>query len=655
VVELPFRQIHLDFHTSPLIEDIASEFDVDAFVKTLKAAHVNSITCFAKCHHGVSYYPTKVGVVHPHLKFDLLGAMIRACHDEGIRVPVYYSVCWDNQVATLHPEWVQCDQDGRLVRPAPYEPGWHTLCLNTPYVNYVSAQVEEIVRNYEVDGFFFDIVWQNRPGCLCNYCRRDMEEMGMEITNKRELRKHSKSVERRFLDRMKNLVHDFVPEASVYFNGQLDLDLRSKKEFFTHVEIESLPTAFWGYHHFPFFIRFCRTIFKETVGMTARFNKSWADFGGIKTKAQLEYECVTMLANGAKCSIGDQLHPRGKLDKAVYELIGSVYKDITEKEPWCKDVEPCVEIAILLLEDDEGELQRNDSNEGAMKMLLELKYQFNIIDPWEDFSKYKLIILPDFGKVSNDTVSKLNRYLDIGGSIILSHEATMNSDSKNFECPGIGVEYVGPSEYSPDYIRLSEELRDGTPDMDIVMYESGTYVRPLSGTSILAKVVNPYFNRTFRTFTSHAHAPADKESKYPAITKRGRVIYIYAPIFKAYYVHGYFLYKNILKNCVKQLLLKRLVETNAPPSTEVSLMRQNGRLVAHIVNFQAQRRGKGVEYIEDVYPVKDLRLKMMTGSKPMKVYLAPSKVELDFEFEDGYSSCIVPEVTTHQMVVFEFK
>ena len=48
----PFRQIHLDFHTGPAIPDVGTKFDGDAFAEQLAAAHVNSVTLFAKCHHG---------------------------------------------------------------------------------------------------------------------------------------------------------------------------------------------------------------------------------------------------------------------------------------------------------------------------------------------------------------------------------------------------------------------------------------------------------------------------------------------------------------------------------------------------------------------------------------------------------------------------
>ena len=61
------RLVHLDFHTSEFIPDVAVEFDGQAFAQTFKDAHVNAVTIFAKCHHGMSYYPTKVGTQHPAL------------------------------------------------------------------------------------------------------------------------------------------------------------------------------------------------------------------------------------------------------------------------------------------------------------------------------------------------------------------------------------------------------------------------------------------------------------------------------------------------------------------------------------------------------------------------------------------------------------
>ena len=50
------RQIHLDFHTSGLIENIGENFSKEQFKKALKIGNVNSINIFGKGHHGYSYY-----------------------------------------------------------------------------------------------------------------------------------------------------------------------------------------------------------------------------------------------------------------------------------------------------------------------------------------------------------------------------------------------------------------------------------------------------------------------------------------------------------------------------------------------------------------------------------------------------------------------
>ena len=80
---LPQRQVHLDFHTSEHVPGIGSKFDKKQFQECLQRGHVNSITVFAKCHHGYCYYPTQVGTMHPGLDFDLTGAMIEAAHEIG--------------------------------------------------------------------------------------------------------------------------------------------------------------------------------------------------------------------------------------------------------------------------------------------------------------------------------------------------------------------------------------------------------------------------------------------------------------------------------------------------------------------------------------------------------------------------------------------
>src|SRR5947207_6431350 len=114
---LPFRQIHLDFHTGPAIGDVGRDFDAREFARTMKKAHVNSVTVFAKCHHGHLYYNTLRPERHPGLKkgMNLLEQQIEALHREDIRAPIYISVLCDEYAANTHPEWISMQPDGKHV------------------------------------------------------------------------------------------------------------------------------------------------------------------------------------------------------------------------------------------------------------------------------------------------------------------------------------------------------------------------------------------------------------------------------------------------------------------------------------------------------------------------------------------------------------
>ena len=176
-----FRQVHLDFHTSPDIEGIGEKFDKEHWQKTLKEARVNSITCFSSCHHGWSYHPTKVGKMHPHLKFNLLREQIDASHEIGINVPVYLTGGVNGMAAEEHPEWKSIQPDGKIWGRGPLVAHFPILCFNSPYLDFLCEQLQETVRMFpDADGIFIDIIGQRQ--CCCPYCLRDMRKLGLDAT-----------------------------------------------------------------------------------------------------------------------------------------------------------------------------------------------------------------------------------------------------------------------------------------------------------------------------------------------------------------------------------------------------------------------------------------------------------------------------------------
>jgi hypothetical protein len=658
--ELPFRHIHLDFHTSPLIPDIGKDFDPQEFVTILQNAYVNSITVFARCHHGMSYYPTKVGVQHPHLDRDLLGEMVTACKGAGMRVTVYTTVVWDEYMATQHPEWRQVDETGKLVGRSPLTAAyfdWQWLCLNTPYIDYVVAHTEEILTKYNIDGIFFDIIMQSP--CLCHFCQEGMCQEGLNPGNLDDRKRYSLQVATRCMQRLSELVWDHNPEFSVFFNSRMRFDpysknsSRNEQAYYSHWELESLASGQWGYSHFPIAARYFQALEpkKEMAGHTGRFHKSWADFGALKNRAALEYECFRILASGVKCTVGDQLHPRGKLDPAIYQRIGEVYEQVARKEPWCRQVTPQVEIGVINA-GAEDHVRIGKIDEGVMRMLLETHYQFEFLDTLSDFNKYQLVILPDTIRLTPMLQQKLEAYIAQEGKLLLSYQSGLMQDTPQFGLD-LGVTYQEEYPYTPSYIHFTERLQNRIEAMDHVMYESSSQVALQAGTDVLAYIVAPYFNRTWEHFSSHAHTPPDQITPYPAVTQKGNVIYIASAIFGAYIEHGYRIYRELIQNCIELLLKEKLVISDLPTTAEVTLMRQQNRFVLHILHYIPQRTARRIDVLEEIIPLYNRKISVKVTHKPTTVYLAPEQQALAFTYNDNYVHLTVPEIRGHQMIVIE--
>ena len=115
--DLPFRQIHLDFHTGePRSPTSAPDFEPQRVRRRSQRARVNSINIFAKCMHGYAYYDTKIAVRHPSLEDRPVGRDAEAyLRPAGIAANYYYCLTWDALAAARHPEWRILDRDGKPV------------------------------------------------------------------------------------------------------------------------------------------------------------------------------------------------------------------------------------------------------------------------------------------------------------------------------------------------------------------------------------------------------------------------------------------------------------------------------------------------------------------------------------------------------------
>ncbi len=650
---LRFRQVHLDFHTSEQISGIGSRFDAEQFAGTLARAHVNSVTCFGRCHHGWIYYDTDQFPErrHPYLTTNLLKEQIEACHARDIRVPVYLTVQWDQFTAENHPEWLQIEADGSVAGTPPFEAGFYRrLLVNSPYFDFLKAHVKDLFDVVPVDGLFFDIVQPLDDSSI--YSRRAMMDLGMDPSDETQRKAYGQDAIEAFRSDMSNFVRGLNPEATIFYNsGHIGPQHRSTSRTYSHFELESLPSGGWGYVHFPMAVRYARTLGLDCMGMTGKFHTSWGDFHSFKNPEALQYECFQMLAHGAKCSVGDQLHPEGEICQTTYDLIGSVYGEVEKKEPWCVDASPVVDIAVMTPEEFTGE-RIPLSMSGLVHLLQEGAHQFDIVDSLTDLDPYSLVILPDEIIVNKGLDDKLSAYLAAGGSLIASHRSGLNPEGDAFALDAFGVDWVGDAPYSPDFILPRGVVGGGLPETGHVMYMRAMEVTARSGSDTLAVTLAPYFNRTWEHFCSHRHTPSAEKPEYPAIVKHGHVIYFAHPVFSQYGQNAPRWVKQLVLNAVDILLPNPVIKVDGPSTILATVNEQasQNRWVAHILHYIPERRGADFDVIEDVIPVYEVGVSVRTEKSPTRVRCVPEGESLEFEFRDGRVAFVIPKVEGHQMV-----
>ncbi len=650
--------IFYDFHTMPACPDVGRKFDFDAITDRIKECGVDFIVFPARCNLGVAYYDTKIGIRHPSLKYDLLGKFSAACVKKGIALSAYFNVGLSHEEGLRHRDWTIVTPEGYAYQPPHLSHWFRKMCYNSPYGEHLAEMVKEVVKGYPVAGLFLDCMgaWP----CLGVECIREMKSLGVDWQNPDELREFAHRSQVSMAEKLSKTVKKITKDLLIYFNG---VAFEDQSDTGTYLEYECLPTGGWGYDVLPVYSRYARNLGKHVLNMTGRFHESWGDFGGIRTQAGLEYDCLYGLANCMGTTIGDHFHPRGDINHEVYDLIKRIYGKLQKLEPWLENAVPVTDLALIGSSDaffpykEESAAKGNYSVQGGARMLCELKRQFDVLSPNLDFSGYDLIILSDFVTMDKQMTAKIKSHLAKGGKIISSAWSGLDADRKDFVLREWGLKFKGDSPYDPAYLSVSRGIADNFPNMPVTLYEKGTEMERSGKTEVLAKIIAPYYNRHWDGEHAFLYTPPDKNTGKPAITRNGNIVHFSHPLFLGYYKTAQVPMRTLLDNVLKIMLPNPVVKTEGLPSfARVTVTKQDKqkRRMVHVLCYVPEHRGEKIEMIEEPIEVRDVRIMLRTDNrKPKKVYLAPDKKELQFTVEDPYITVTVPKIKGHALIVFE--
>ena len=670
----PWRKVHVEFHNSRYVPRIGERFNADEFGDRLLEAHTTCASVFAKDMFGYSYYPSACGPIHPALSFDLLGAQVAALRKRKITVFAYYMTTWNPELAEQRPEWLVLDRQRTSSLPKFDETFGcsqkrgscitASLCLaHEDFVKGELAHLKELVSRYDLDG-----VWIDGSGppmeCYCSECLRLLREKGLDPLDRRVQYDHKVALHSSFLQRIHQVVKEARPGCLVGPQNEGSYGFGDRTPFMDWTDLEGLFTdmTWYGYYYCPTVIRYARGFGLPTYGLTTRFKGFWGDFGGLKLPAQLHAELATIVANGARCDIGDQMHPNGRLDPAVYHVIGEVYRRIEQLEPYLEHAVPVTE-AALLTSGLPLESPCTETNFGWVKLLTESRVQFDIVEPTAEWERYALLILPDELAVDEATASRLSAFVARGGAVVVTHKAGLLAGTDRTWLEPHGLHFAQMSPFKPAYFVPQDKLAGEIPTYEYALYEGASQWRAESPAVTLALLGEPLFQRSPEHYTSHEQTPFDHTTSYAALARSNRVGLFAFPLGQSYYNQGYWIYRQAFQKVLRDLLPARLIQSDAPLSTELTLTHQAARpdigrkmrYLVHIVNFSPVRRTpRHPDFYEDPIPITNLTVRVNLPLVVSSARAVAAGADLPVRRAPGGGvEVLVPRVPIHEVVSFE--
>ena len=593
------RQAHLEYHNSPIIPDLASEFDADSFSRTIKEAHVNVVTLTAKCHHGLAYFPTRVGHPHPALKGrDLLGEQLEALHRADLPCRLAVSVGWDEEHAFKHPEWRQIDAAGRFgAKPVDDTcqgaGNWRFMnWLHPDYQDFLEALVREILDGYSFVGIQFETMRFAPNCCWSEPCREFREQNKLEKTDQPTQIRFETLAFTTFAERFRGIVDSFDSALWVEFSGSgkpffdSRLGISAETTLSTLASSSSVTSAASGIRD-PHSI--CLDHWfnqREWVAQIPATRFGSGDFANARSTEALEFDCFRAQALGGRCNIIDPVHPRGKPDGAVWDLIARAYRKVEAAAPYYAGSEPVTQIGICLPYHPSGdEASSRSSLQGAMRICTEAHYSFELIDDTADLDRFELVVLPDQPITSPWYSKKLARYYESGGRLLLSYRSAFDPTDRPL-LRFLPIKGQREVECWPNYWRVSNSFFPEAPAADRVFFERGLKLQPSEKLTTLVERVLPYFQRNDLTFSSHAQTPPRANADpHPAAVAGDRFIYFADPVFLEYARHGNSAARDVAAKAIQLQIGRPAVGDKLPPSMRVFTRRRGRDLLVIILHY----------------------------------------------------------------------
>lgn len=660
------RHCHIDSHFGGY-KEVYRDFDAETAADMIADAGFQTVTFFAKCWAGYSYYPTRIGVAHPGLACDFTGDFARALKKRGIRRLVYFNLGQERRLHREHPEWiVNPDPEGRIQDRATLG-DVASMCQRSPYLDESGIpQMLEIIDMCDVDGFFIDIfMHQTIAGvCYCPSCsgwfRRDTGlamPKGDNDPSAFAYRHWANNTFNEVVERTFNALAAKKPGTLLLINWGWMARFPINPPPFIRQLTWDTPTPQVGNFawNFSFESRYLSSLKNVTWSVMNTRGNNWMDYS-LREPEALTQECATTVSAGGGTYLSDVGHPSGRFDPAVFNLFGRINRRSIELEPFTRGVEPVKDVAVLHSADSvwsksplkpcptwPPELGYH-SVCGTHKALVDGHVQTVILNSETlpvALDGYKALVLADQRILNDAECAAIRRFVERGGGLVAfagtGIRNTDNAERGDFALADVlGVRFRGMTPFATSFLRVTEDAGiAGVPAMDVQVVGPSVRVETVTARKLL-DFVPPYEGVT------NGVQPAALQAEGPGVTVntfgKGKAVYCAADCSAALFTQGTPMLRKLILwmvGIVHPAAARTIVVENAPVSVEVFYNVRGPERFVYLVNYGCDKRETGTPQTQDFPTLHNIVVSVALDGPPKRITGVPGGAPVASEYAGG--------------------
>jgi len=426
--------IHFDFHAGSDCMEIGKNTTPEMIHAIIDMVRPDYIQTDCKGHNGYTSYPTKVGHPAPGFMGDPLRIWREVTARRGVALYMHYSGVWDTRAVELHPEWAATRADGTRDKEKTSVYGAYVDQLLIP-------QLKELAGDYSVDGVWVDgECWATIPDYGERAVRLFRETTGINDIPKSATDPHWYEWMQFHREGFRKYMRHYIAAVRTEYP---DFQICSNWAFTHHMpEPVSVALDFLSGDYSP----------NNSVN-SARFAGRYLAWQGVpwdlmawsfshnsspppweqKPAIQLKREAAVILALGGGFQAYYTQNRDGSVRLNELKEMAEVAEFARQRQPYCHHSVQIPQVALLLSTSDYQSSaqslfpQYKGHSQGVLQCLLEAQHSVDLVSEETlspDMSRFPLIIIPEWQRISPAFCIDLVEYAKNGGSLLIIGQET---------------------------------------------------------------------------------------------------------------------------------------------------------------------------------------------------------------------------------------